>query len=227
MTTQAYRMQGIVQRYGGREVLCVPELEVSERSILGLYGPNGSGKSTLMRIMAFLEVPAEGCMEFFGQPCAREANGFRREVTLMTQDPYLLKRTVAANVAYGLKVRGKGMDEDAVRWALEMVGLDPGAFLRRQWFELSGGEAQRVALAARLVLRPRVLLLDEPTASLDEESAVRIREAGLASREQWGATLVVVSHDMAWLRSVADEVRFMRKGRFVEEERAMAPLAAV
>ena len=101
----------------------------------------------------------------------------------------LKKRTVYKNIAYGLKVRG---DRDnltqSVHDALNMVGLDPDAFAQRQWDELSGGEAQRVALAARLVLKPRVLLLDEPTASVDAASSELIRVASLRARSEWGTT---------------------------------------
>ena len=138
----------------------------------------------------------------------------RSQVTLLTQEPYLMKRTVFKNVAYGLKVRGEtGNWEGLVNEALEMVGLDPGSFSRRQWDELSGGEAQRVALAARLVLRPRVLLLDEPTASVDAASSERIRSASLRARDEWGTTLVIASHDREWLYDVCDEVLHLFKGK--------------
>lgn len=213
MSEAAYRLEDVAQVYAGREVLRVEALEIPARGVTGIAGPNGSGKSTLMRLLAFLESPVSGRMSFFGAPCGFEDEALRREATLLTQEPYLLRRSVAGNVAYGLKVRGLEASEGAVGAALEMVGLVPERFARRSWFELSGGEAQRVALAARLVLRPRVLLLDEPTASLDEDSARRIRKAALAAREQWGATVVAVSHDMVWLRSLADSVVAMRAGR--------------
>lgn len=213
MSEAAYRLEDVVQVYAGREVLRVEALEIPALRVTGIAGPNGSGKSTLMRLLAFLEAPVGGRMSFFGAPCDFEDEALRRQATLLTQEPYLLRRTVAGNVGYGLKVRGLEASEGVVGAALEMVGLAPERFARRNWFELSGGEAQRVALAARLVLRPRVLLLDEPTASLDEDSARRIRKAALAAREQWGATVVAVSHDMVWLRSLADSVVAMRAGR--------------
>ena len=85
-----------------------------------------------------------------------------------------------------------------------MVGLPPDKFSRRKWFELSGGEAQRVALAARLVLRPEVLLLDEPTSSVDVASAQRMHEAVLEAKNSWKTTLVIASHDQTWLHGVCD-----------------------
>jgi tungstate transport system ATP-binding protein len=99
-----------------------------------------------------------------------------------------------------------------------MVGLAPGRFARRSWRELSGGEAQRVALAARLALKPRVLLLDEPTNNLDQESATRIKDAALAARDAWGATLVVVSHDLSWLTTVADRMVVLADGRITDQD---------
>ena len=96
--------------------------------------------------------------------------------------------------------------------ALEVVGLDPDKFRKRQWFELSGGEVQRVALAARLVLKPKLLLMDEPTASLDEKSALLIRQAAMSAREEYCASLVVASHDMTWLKAIADRIIHLENG---------------
>jgi len=213
MSMPLYQLRDVIQEYGGREVLCVPELDLPVGRITGLAGPNGSGKSTLMRLLAFLEIPLRGVVRFAGNGNAGSDCGVRREVSLLTQEPYLLKRSVAANVAYGLKVRGHGPSKERVGHVLEMVGLDPKLFMHRAWYELSGGEAQRVVLAARLVLQPKVLLLDEPTASLDEVSVERIHHAAMAAREQWGTTLVVVSHDMGWLRNMCDEIIHLRGGR--------------
>jgi tungstate transport system ATP-binding protein len=205
MSAPLYTLRNIRQIYNGRPVLDLAELDVPERSILGLTGHNGSGKSTLLRILAFLEDPVSGSVTYAGRPAGTRDAALRREVTLLTQEPYLLKRSVLGNVGYGLKLRG-GDGRERAEEALDMVGLAPEKFARRSWRELSGGEAQRVALASRLALRPRVLLLDEPTASLDRESVARIKDAALAARTAWGATLVVVSHDLPWLESVADRV---------------------
>ncbi|MEW5771915.1 MAG: ATP-binding cassette domain-containing protein [Thermodesulfobacteriota bacterium] len=212
MSAPLYSLRNVRQSYNGRPALDLDELDIPERSILGLAGHNGSGKSTLLRILAFLEAPAAGTVAYAGRPAGTRDAALRREVTLLTQEPYLLKRSVLGNVAYGLKVRGEAWRERAEE-ALGMVGLAPEAFARRSWRELSGGEAQRVALAARLALRPRVLLLDEPTNNLDRESAARIKDAALAARAAWGATLVVVSHDMPWLSAVADQMVFLADGR--------------
>jgi tungstate transport system ATP-binding protein len=208
-----YRIENLVHRYNREPVLKVDCLDIEPASIVGLVGPNGSGKSTLLKLMAFILRPTEGCIRFDGVPAAPFDESVRFQVTLLTQDPYLMKRTVFNNIVYGLKVRGdRGRWTQPVHDALAMVGLDPDTFARRQWDELSGGEAQRVALAARLVLNPRVLLLDEPTASVDARSSELIRSASLRARNDWGTTLVIASHDREWLYDVCDEVLHLFKG---------------
>ena len=125
-----------------------------------------------------------------------------------------MKRSVFNNVAYGLKLRGNGGNIAAkVHKALELVGLSSDDFAQRPWYALSGGEAQRVALAARLALEPKVLLLDEPTASVDAASAQLIKEASLRARRELGTTLVVASHDWQWLYEVCDEILHLFRGR--------------
>ncbi len=207
-----YHLEEVTQTYGGRTVLQVERLDIEAQSITGLIGPNGSGKSTLMRILGFLERPASGRATFRGQPIERVPLEQRRQVTMLVQEPYLLKRSVFGNVAYGLKLRHAPETTKTVRDALSRVGLAPDKFLHRSWRELSGGEAQRVALAARLALKPKVLLLDEPTASVDRESSERILHAALDARDQWGTTLIIISHRLTWLRQITDRILLMDYG---------------
>jgi len=215
MTQPAYRITNLEQRYNRHPVLSIPDLSIEPAAITGLIGPNGSGKSTFLKLLAFVEAPVTGQIACHGRPLQPFADIVREErITMLTQEPYLLNRSVADNIAYGLKIRG---DTDhlteRVERALQWVGLDAGVFLRRQWYELSGGEAQRVALAARLVLKPRVLLLDEPTASVDADSAWLIKDASLKARNRWGTTLVIASHDWHWLYEICDEVLHFYAGQ--------------
>lgn len=210
---ELYRLEKVRQLYNGRQVLSVKNFSVAEGSIVGLAGHNGSGKSTLMRMLAFLESPDSGKIFYDGREIEESELSLRREVTMLTQEPYLLKRSVGANVAYGLELRGDKNVSGKVCDSLLKVGLDPDKFMHRHWFELSGGEAQRVALAARLILNPRVLLLDEPTASLDLESTQLIHDAAVAAREKQGTTLVIVSHDHLWLEEVSDTIFRLADGR--------------
>jgi tungstate transport system ATP-binding protein len=216
-----YEIDNLVHRYDGRTVLDVDRLTIAPASIVGLAGPNGSGKSTLLKLMAFILRPSEGRILFNGVPAAPFDESVRFQVTLLTQDPYLMKRTVFKNIAYGLKVRReRGHLNAAVADALALVGLDADVFCHRQWDQLSGGEAQRVALAARLVLKPRVLLLDEPTASVDAASSERIRGASLRARSEWGTTLIIASHDREWLYDICDEVIHLFKGELAGSGRS-------
>ncbi|MEE0816901.1 MAG: ABC transporter ATP-binding protein [Desulfovibrio fairfieldensis] len=194
-----YRCRDLTQCYGGRTVLRLPELSVARGEVLALTGPNGAGKSTLLRLLAFLESPASGELCFHGTP----GRPPRQDVTLLLQEPYLFKASVFENVVYGLRVRGRRHDlRQAAEGAMLAVGFTPEQdMLRRSWKALSGGEKQRVALAARLVLRPLVLLLDEPTSSVDAASAKAI-ETAVRAAALAGTTVVAASHDMVWLSSL-------------------------
>jgi tungstate transport system ATP-binding protein len=199
-----YEISGLEHRYGRRLAMRCPALRIEPGRIAGIRGPNGAGKSTLLQVMAFLIEPTRGEVLFMGEPARYGDVSLRRRAVLMPQDPALLRRSVEANVLYGLKVRGLPA-EGAAHRALELVGLAPSRYLKRWWNELSGGEARRVALAARLALGPQVLLLDEPTASLDPQSADMVRQALAAARDRSGLTSVVVSHDREWLDLACDE----------------------
>ena len=212
--TNIYSIRRLIHSYNAQPVLDIPELSIPEASIVGLMGPNGSGKSTLLKLLGFIAAPRQGEIFYKGKPEAPFSEAIRSQVTLLPQTPYLMTRSVFKNVVYGLRLRKEKNDiQKRVSNALEMVGLDPGEFAQRQWHELSGGEMQRVALAARLALKPAVLLLDEPTASVDAASIQLIKEASLQARREWGATLIIASHDLQWMHEVCDTVFHLFKGR--------------
>lgn len=204
-TPPAYRLDNVTHFYGDKQVLDISHLEIPKGAIIGLMGPNGSGKSTLLKILAFAMRPSSGHVWFNGTPQYPFSEAIQGKVSLVTQKPYLLKRSVFDNIAYGLKIRRPPRNlKQRVEQAMAEVGLDFDRFAYRQWHELSGGEAQRVALAARLILRPEVLLLDEPVASVDTGSAALIRNASLAARQNRGTTLIITSHDLPWLLTCSD-----------------------
>lgn len=192
-----YRLQGVRKRYGARTVLAIDDLSIGSGCLYTLTGPNGAGKSTLLGILAFLSPPTEGDVYYAGQRVAWDRDSMRdrrRRVTLLHQSPYLFGGTVRANVAFGLNARGTRSEEQRriVDGALETVGL--AGFGDRKARELSGGEAQRVAMARALALSPEVLLLDEPFANIDRETAA-VLEAVIASLPSRGATVVMTTHD--------------------------------
>ena len=217
MPPPAYQFKKVAHYYGAHRALEIKFLNIARGSITGLAGPNGSGKSTLLKLMTFAEPPTRGEILFNGHHEQLFSPNVRFKISLLTQKPYLLKRTVFENTAYGLKIRGT-TDDLAVRVsdALSKVGLPFDRFARRRWHELSGGEAQRVALAARLALCPQVLLLDEPTASVDLESAQLIRQAAFAARNQWGTTLVIASHDRQWLDEISETTLYLYNGKILK-----------
>ena len=217
MPDPIYHIHGLRHAYQDRPVLEIDAWTIQPAAIVGLIGPNGSGKSTLLKLLGFIEKPTAGSLRYKGRPAAPFSDHIRFQVTLLTQEPYLMNRTVFGNVAYGLRLRGNGPDcRKKVHQALGWVGLDGTDFMDRPWYKLSGGEAQRVALAARLVLQPSVLLMDEPTASVDAASVQLIKDAALRARQQWGTTLVIASHDWAWLYEICDQVQHLFRGRFFE-----------
>jgi tungstate transport system ATP-binding protein len=203
-----YSLQQVVRAYGTDFRLHIPDLNIGKGESVGIVGHNGSGKSTLLRILAFLDRTDEGRIIFHGNS--------DREITMLLQHPYLFKRTIFENVAFGLKARQKReMVKERVAESLLLVGLRPTQFIHRRWWELSGGEAQRVALATRLVLNPEVLILDEPTANVDQHSAALIKNAIAQYRRKYNTTLVMTSHDIIWLNSVSDRVMRMHNGRII------------
>jgi tungstate transport system ATP-binding protein len=211
-----YTIRDLEHVYRDKPILRIDRLEIPNGSIVGVIGPNGSGKSTFLKLTGFIEKPSTGEIIYNGKPAAPFAPEVRHKVSLMPQEPFLMKRTVLNNVAYGLKIR-KDLSrlEQRVSMALGWVGLDANEFAKRPSYALSGGEAQRVALAARLILKPDVLLLDEPTASIDALSAQLIKEAALKAKSEWGTTLIIASHDWQWLYGVCDRVVHLVRGRLM------------
>ena len=192
-----YRLQSIRKRYGSNVALDVEELTIAEGRLYTLTGANGAGKSTLLGILAFLAPPTSGEIFYAGVRVDwnhGSVEEYRRKVTLLHQSPYLFGGSVHDNVAFGLKVRGIPGEEHRriVDRALDGVGLQ--GFRDRKARELSGGEAQRVAMARALALNPEVLLLDEPLANIDRETA-GLLETVIASLPARGTTVVMTTHD--------------------------------
>jgi len=173
-------------------------------------GPSGSGKSTLLRLLNRLADPDSGAIRYRGTDVReRDVLELRREVCLVPQLPALLDGDVAANVRFGAELAGREADVGRV---LRLAGLGP-AYAERDAGRLSVGEQQRVMLARALALEPRVLLLDEPTSALDAESTGAV-EATLAKlRERLDLSVVLVTHDLAQARRLADWVVRLEAGR--------------
>ncbi len=194
----------------------IEQLELQTGRIYLLAGANGSGKSTLLHLLALLLEPAAGTFELQGERVSEEAQRqrLRRQVTLVEQSPYLFDTSVYQNLAFGLRLReviGELQDR-RIRQALQAVGLE--GFETRRARALSGGETRRVALARAMVLRPQLLLLDEPTTGLDRET-LPVFEECLAALPAQGTTVVIASHDGDQSRRLAGEVLTIERGRLL------------
>ena len=210
-----FSLQNIELSRGDAFTLRVERLEVMAGGIYALSGPNGAGKSTLLGILAMLMLPDSGALLFAGKSvCGKisERKELRRQITLVEQTPYMFEGSVFQNLAFGLRLRGTRGNEQRrlIVQALEDVGL--GGFEERNVRELSRGETQRVALARALVLRPKVLLLDEPTVNIDDKR-VSAFEALLIKLSQQGMTIVFSTHDPDQPGRLGAEVISLCEGR--------------
>jgi tungstate transport system ATP-binding protein len=222
MSRPVYRLEGAGFAYGpgpGPFALEIGALAVGDGEVLALVGPNGAGKSTLLMLLAFLLRPTRGRLEFLGRdPWAAGdgAAGARRDAVLLTHHPYLFKGTIADNVAFGLKLRDLPEAERRARAAAALALVELDGWGARSASGLSAGQTQRVAIARALALRPRVLLLDEPTANLDAALGLRmeavLREAG----REWGTTVIFSTHNFSQASRLADTILYLSEGRRVE-----------
>jgi len=214
-------LHGIRVVRGTRTVLDVPELAVDAGEVLAVIGPNGAGKSTLLRVMGLLETPTAGSVRFQGEHVSpQDGLAVRRRMASVFQDPLLTDATVRDNVALGLRFRGVDAERAAPRvtkW-LEQLGIGPLA--GRQARTLSGGEAQRTALARALVLEPELLLLDEPFSALDQPTREALIEdmAGVLRRRR--TTAVLVTHDRGEAQALGDRVAVVLEGRLLQVDQA-------
>lgn len=210
-------VDSVRKSFRGKRVVDVEHLELQPGRTMALLGPSGSGKSTLLSIVGLLEKPDAGRVLLDGVEVTFRDTAARLSMAAAFQRPYLFKGTVADNVAYGLRLRRVPAVRIAslVSLMLERVGLS--GWESRSALTLSGGEAQRVALARALVLEPRVLLLDEPLASLDPIMKWRLARDFASILRDSAITTLYVTHDQDEALTVADDVAVMREGRIVAE----------
>ncbi|MEO8463209.1 MAG: oligopeptide/dipeptide ABC transporter ATP-binding protein [Chloroflexota bacterium] len=199
--------------------------EVREGEVLGVVGESGSGKTTLVRCLLGLISPTAGRIEFAGvnitAPAGPERRRSRRDLQVVFQDPVGSldpRLSVRDLVAEPLQTHEPGIaiDEARILSLLEEVGL-ARIHLKRRAHELSGGQCQRVAIARALALRPRLVVLDEPTSSLDVSVQAQILNLLSDLRQRHGLSYILVSHDLSVVRHLTDRVAVMYLGRIVEE----------
>jgi putative spermidine/putrescine transport system ATP-binding protein len=209
----ALRLAGIEKRYGATVAVAGVDLEVRDGEFLTLLGPSGCGKTTTLGLIAGFFPPSAGEIFLRGRPVAG-LPPFKRDIGVVFQDYALFPHmTAGENVAFGLRMRGlpKAEIHSRVNEALDLVQLR--GLAERRPLELSGGQRQRVALARALVIRPAVLLLDEPLSNLDLKlrEEMRVEIAGLQRR--LGITTVFVTHDQGEALVMSDRIAVRNAGR--------------
>ncbi|MCL6472294.1 MAG: ABC transporter ATP-binding protein [Firmicutes bacterium] len=209
-------VENLIKRYGQKQVLNVKRLAVDRGEVLAVIGPNGSGKSTLLRLIAHLEKPTSGTINFAGLDGARDELAIRRRLAFVFQEPLLFTGTVFDNISYGLRMRKTARSEirKRVQDAAEMFGI--AHLLNWPANLLSGGEAQRTSLARAFVLEPELLLLDEPMASLDpptRESLIRDLSEVLGNKK---TTVVYVTHELNEAMMLGKRCAYIDEGQVMQ-----------
>ena len=214
----SFEARDIHKSFEGTEVLKGVSLSVGKGEFIALLGPSGSGKTTLLNIIAGLAHADRGSLSFDGEDITRMPAGARHFGMVFQNYALFRHLTVAQNVGFGLKVmkNGPGRAEIATRVAelLEMIELPDLA--DRYPAQLSGGQRQRVAMARALAIRPRLLLMDEPFSALDAQVRVSLRGSVRDLQRKAGVGAIMVTHDQAEARALADRIAVMDQGRIVQ-----------
>lgn len=207
------RYNGLRKSVQGRLVLTIDELGIRERSCVALSGRNGAGKSTLLRIIAGLERPDSVMVSFEGQSLSwrKACKRMHGQIIYLHQNPYLFDSSVADNIAYGLRRRHLSLREisSKVSEALDWAGI--GHLQLRNAHDLSGGERARVAFARARILSPRVLLLDEPTANMDNESRGQTYRM-IKQLKDDGVSIIIATHEFQTIAHLCDDHLSLESG---------------
>ena len=211
-------LRNVTHRFGS--VVAVDDVSITaeQGEFLTILGESGSGKTTLLRVISGLETPSElGALRIAGEDVSETPASERNCTTVFQHYALFPHMTVGENVGYGLKVRGVASREreHRARKALDLVRL--GDKYARRVHQLSGGERQRVALARALLIRPAIVLLDEPLGALDEKLRVDMQVELLDLHHQLGMTFIYITHSQEEALTMSDRVILMRRGRIVQE----------
>ncbi len=217
-----YKLRQLTKVYGSRTILDIPRLDIEVGKIYTLIGPNGAGKSTLLNLLAFLDTPSSGSVQFQSTEVGFEGKSLmhlRRKVVLVDQYPILFTGPVWKNLDFGLKIRKIARSErkSMIEEALERVGMQD--FHQADAHNLSGGETKRIALARALVLHPEVLLCDEPTANVDTEHQEIIMEILEKSNREDHLSILFATHYLSQAQRLAHETLVLQNGRLSAQSR--------
>lgn len=216
-----FGIRNLTKVYGEKKVLDIEELNLEEGRITGIIGPSGAGKSTLLYILNGLEKATSGKIVFDGKELRGDPDiETRRQMSMVFQRPTVFNTTVHENMAYSLNLRGinKVETRERVLELAKLIGLEDK--LSQKALTLSGGEAQRLSLARAVIHKPKVLLLDEPTANLDPANVAMIEKLVLHAKSEYGTSIVVITHNMFQARRISEKLVFLLNGSIVESGEA-------
>ena len=222
--------EGLKKSYDGRTVLDIAEGHIKSGSRTAIIGPNGAGKSTLVKIIAGIESADEGFIRYYtsgkqvdnsvdakSEAESAAAGQFpKMDITLVFQKPYLFSTTVEKNIAYPMKIRGFSEDAIEQRVSELLSELNLTEFRKQKAWKLSGGETQKVALARALSFKPKLLVLDEPTANIDPYSTAEIEKMLLSIGKKQDTTIVLITHNLAQAKRVCDKAMMLHEGKLIE-----------
>ncbi len=206
-------LHNIVKIYENYQALEIEDWSINRGNLWGIIGSNGAGKSTLAKIVGRLEDSTSGEINYDGKPYTPLV---QKEMTVVFQKPYLLRTSVWENIAYPLKIRGyQSIEiEKIVNNILLQMGIHK--IKHQKSWTLSGGEAQKVALARALVFKPKLLILDEPTANIDPSAVAVMEKMIRRANEEDHTTVLMVTHSLQQAKRLCKEIAFMHKGKMVE-----------
>lgn len=219
------KIEGLNKFFGDKQVLKNVNLEIKEGQVIGLIGPSGSGKSTLIRCINNLEQPTSGNIYIDGENITKmgnEIDSVRQQIGMVFQHFHLFPhKTVFENITTAPILTKKLTEEKAKEKAMELLStmdlLDKKDAYPNS---LSGGQKQRIAIARALAMDPKIMLFDEVTSALDPEMVGEVLNV-MKDLAKSGMTMIVVTHEMAFAKQVADKVIFMADGIIVEENKAV------
>ncbi len=200
----------LLKKYHDKAVVDIDHTLFSSGAIYGITGDNGAGKTTLLKIIAGLEKYDAGEILYSGLPLEQ---GMMKKITYLSQTPYLMRTSVYENIVYPLKIRKVEPSTIEIKAREIMDELKITELKDQLATLLSGGESQKVALARALVFDPEVLLLDEPTASIDPATIEMIEQAIVKRNKQHKMTVIMISHNMDQVKRMCDEIVYMKKGK--------------
>lgn len=202
----------IYKEYNGTKVIKDISLKVNDGEIMALLGPSGCGKTTILRMIAGL-IPMSGGKIFFDDKNVSEVPSQKRNTALVFQNYALFPHlNVEENISFGLEIRKIKKPEINERLSKIIKSVELEGLEKRKIQELSGGQKQRVALARALIIRPDILLFDEPLSNLDEKLRVTMRQSIKKLQREYGITSIYVTHDQEEAMSIADRITVMNNG---------------